>query len=192
MRTNITLIYLLLTVCLVGSCNFSHHQGHKLSRVVLPNGFRGNTEPGKYKIYWDSAAGMTGNGVGAIRSIQSSDNDFATILNFFLARNYLNKRVRYTAYVKSKDVTGWAGLWMRVDPENPGQNGGLAFDNMQERPIKGTNDWTKYSIVLDVPNAASEVYYGVLLSNNGKIWVDSTSIQVVGDSVPVTDMVKRH
>ena len=36
----------------------------------------------------------------------------------------------------------WAGLWMRVDKGKDM----VAFDNMQDRPIKGTTDWQRYYI----------------------------------------------
>jgi hypothetical protein len=102
---------------------------------------------------------------------------------------YLNKRVRMTGYVKSENVTTWAGLWLRVD--EPGSQQPLSFDNMSDRPIKGTTDWTKYEIVLDVPSNASLIAYGALLGGTGQIWFDRITIEVVSDSVPVTGSANR-
>lgn len=43
------------------------------------------------------------------------------------------------------------GLWFRVD----GTTGkSLSFDNMQDRAVKGTTEWARYEIVLDVPEGA--------------------------------------
>ena len=51
------------------------------------------------------------------------------------------KRIRLSGHARSKDVSDWAGLWMRVD----GPKGEpLAFDNMQQRPIKGTGEFADY------------------------------------------------
>jgi hypothetical protein len=47
-------------------------------------------------------------------------------------------------------VTGWAGLWLRVD----GSNGMLVLDNVEDRALHGTTDWTQASIVLDVAEQA--------------------------------------
>jgi hypothetical protein len=51
-----------------------------------------------------------------------------------MMQNYLGKRVRFSAAVKTEDVQSWAGLWMRVDKGSQT----VEFDNMQDRPLKGT------------------------------------------------------
>jgi hypothetical protein len=98
---------------------------------------------------------------------------------------YRGKRVRFSAHVKSSGVLTWAGLWMRVD----GRSGedSLAFDNMQGRPIKGTTDWKQYQVVLDVPAAATAVAFGILLDGGGSVWMSGVSLEVVEESVPVTE-----
>jgi len=191
MKTKLLLGCLVALAIIHSGCNSNHRHNHNFESIPLPDGFTGRTENGKYKIYTDTGAGMSKNNIGSIKSIEPTDKDFATILNSFDAKIYLNKRIQYTAYVKSKNVTGWAGLWMRVDAADPMHNRSLAFDNMQGRAIKGTTDWTKYSVVLDVSREANEVYYGVLLADHGQIWIDSINLKVVGDSVPVTDMNRK-
>jgi hypothetical protein len=57
---------------------------------------------------------------------------------------------------------------------------------MGDRPIKGTTSWTKYDIVLDVPDNASQIAYGALLEGTGQIWFDNIAIEIVDDSVPTT------
>ena len=57
----------------------------------------------------------------------------------------LNNRIlRWLPSVKSQDVVGWAGLWMRVDQGKDA----VAFDNMQDRSIKGTTDWRHDDVIL--------------------------------------------
>jgi len=80
-------------------------------------------------------------------------------------------------------VSDWAGLWLRVDGP---KSEPLAFDNMQERAIKGDTDWTKYEIVLDVPDHAAEIAFGLLLSGKGQVWMDDLKFEVVGKDVPTT------
>ena len=93
-----------------------------------------------------------------------------------------------TANVKSIQVTDWAGLWLRVDQS--GSTEPLSFDNMQDRPIKGTTDWKKYEIVLDVPSNASNIAFGALLSGTGQIWFDNITFTVVGDAEKATNLMK--
>ncbi len=59
-----------------------------------------------------------------------------------------------TGYLKSDSVNGWTGLWLRVDNAD---NQPLSFDNMYDRGITGTTAWTKYEIILDVPDNASNL-----------------------------------
>jgi hypothetical protein len=99
------------------------------------------------------------------------------------ADDFRGQRVRMSGYVRSKDVADWAGLWMRVDGA---KNEALAFDNMEKRPIKGTADWVRCEIVLDVPGSAQNIAFGLLLTGKGRVWMDDLKFEVVGKDVPTT------
>jgi beta-lactamase regulating signal transducer with metallopeptidase domain len=107
---------------------------------------------------------------------------FGTLTQKFSASDYLGKRVRFTAWVKSENVNSWAGLWMRVDKDLLV----LGFDNMQNRAIKGTTDWRQYSVVLDVPNYATAIAFGILLDQSGEVWLNGVKFETVSADVPVT------
>jgi hypothetical protein len=96
---------------------------------------------------------------------------------------WLGQRLRLTGWIQSSAVTGWAGLWMRVDSAT---QSAVAFDNMQCRSISGTTGWAQYEVVLDVPVDADRVAYGILLSDAGEVWLDGVSLDVVDDCVPTT------
>ena len=99
--------------------------------------------------------------------------------------HYRGKRVRFSGYVRSEVSEGWAGLWMRVDGEQ-GQR--LGLDNMQNRPIKRTTDWTKYEIVLEVPVNSIALTFGVVFAGKGEVWADDLRIEVAGPDVPSSDV----
>jgi hypothetical protein len=109
---------------------------------------------------------------------------FGTLMQQFDAAQYAGKRVRLSGWVKSENVNDWAGLWMRVDRGAKS----VAFDNMQNRAIKGTSDWQNYAVVLDVPKDATAISFGILVSKSGTVWVNSVQFETVGTDVPVTDM----
>jgi len=88
--------------------------------------------------------------------------------------------------VKSERVDDWAGLWMRVDKPSAF---GAAFDNMQNRPIKGTTGWQNYAVVLDVPKDATGISFGVLLSKAGAVWLNNVKFEAVGTDVPTTNIM---
>lgn len=108
---------------------------------------------------------------------------FGTLMQMQDATPYLGKRVRLSAWVRNENVVDWAGLWMRVDSER----GSTAFDNMGQRPIKGTLPWTRYEVVLDVAPDSKKLAFGLLLGSPGKTWLNDVRLEVVDASVPVTD-----
>ena len=116
------------------------------------------------------------------------DQGFGTLMQSFGAEHYLGKRVRFSAFVKSENVQGWAGLWMRVDAK-PGST--LSFDNMQDRPVKGTTGWRSYEVVLEVAPEATSVNLGILLSGPGTVWINGIKFEEVGGNFPTTNLKDR-
>src|SRR6185369_15629155 len=92
------------------------------------------------------------------------------------------KRVRYSGYIKTKGITrGWAGLWWRVN----GQQGVLAFDNMDGRGATGTTDWKRYEIELPVAAEVKNINFGAILTGDGSAWFDG--LEVTLDGKPYLD-----
>lgn len=71
---------------------------------------------------------------------------------------------------------------MRVDRDRTP----IAFDNMADRPLRGSLDWTLCEVVLNVDGAATRVSLGVLLSGRGRVWMSDVKLEAVGPDVPVT------
>ena len=107
---------------------------------------------------------------------------FWTVLSSCSAGAFRGHRVRITAEIKVSGVSGWVGLWMRVD----GASHPLAFDNMQDRPITGSRGWQRYSVVLDVAPASKDVYFGMLLAGKGEAWIRQATLSIAGAGVPTT------
>jgi hypothetical protein len=74
---------------------------------------------------------------------------------------------------------------MRIDGE---QGHRLSLDNMLNRPIKGTTDWRKYEIVLNVPLDSIALTFGVVLAGKGEVWADDLRIEVAGPDAPTSDV----
>jgi hypothetical protein len=124
-------------------------------------------------------------GVAAsILSVDATSDDWGTLMQNFFADDYRGKRVRFSAWVRAWRVSGWAGLWTRVDTESLEM---VAYDDMEGRPITGTSEWTRYEVVLDVDEYAYAINIGIVLWGVGQVWIDDCTFEVVDDSVPVTD-----
>ncbi|MFZ5444205.1 MAG: hypothetical protein ACOZQL_29685 [Myxococcota bacterium] len=102
------------------------------------------------------------------------------------AETWRGRRVELRAELRTGSTDGWAGLWMRIDGKD-GQV--LAFDNMQNRPLRGTSSFAWYSVVLDVPANAERISFGVLLHGPGAVYVRELAFAEAPGEVSVTDLV---
>ena len=62
---------------------------------------------------------------------------------------------------------------------------------MQDRPLRGTADWTEAANVLDVAEDAASVHFGVLLGGAGAVELAAPRFEIVGSDVPVTPIAPR-
>lgn len=137
-----------------------------------------------YQIVLDSSEALAGRfslrtqWIGGART--TAQQSFGIAMQQFPLSRVLGRRLHLTGFIRTRDVTGFAGLWMRVD----GPNGTLAFENMQTRGPRGTTPWTRYDVELPVDSSATNVVVGVLLPGEGTAWFDSLSIDVVGPAMP--------
>ncbi len=155
-----------------------------------PNGwFPAGSKPSEYVMSTDNSIFQNGQSCAHIKSKSPEENEFGTLMQTISAENYLGKRLQLSGYIKSEDIKGWSGMWMRIDGENNQQ---LGFDNMKDRAIKGTMEWKRYKIVLDIPSNSKSINYGVLLGGEGKVWFDNFELKEVDKSIEVTNLMKEN
>jgi hypothetical protein len=147
--------------------------------------FNAGNKPTSYLMGIQEGAGQEGRNAATLKSTEEHINGFGTFMQDCLPEKYLGKKIKMSGYMKSQDVTDWAGFWLRVDKES--SNVPLSFDNMEDRAVKGTTAWKKYEITLDVPANASNIAYGALLSGTGQIWFENITFEIVGDADKVKD-----
>jgi hypothetical protein len=152
-------------------------------QAAVPTGWMlAGSKPASYEVGIDAQAAYGGHPSAYLKSKVPDTGGFGTLMQSLRAANYVGKRIRFSAFVKSDGVQSWSGLWMRVDK---GQDM-VAFDNMVDRPIKGTTGWQKYEVVLDVPQDATGIALGVLLDGPGEVCLNGGKFEVVGADVPAT------
>lgn len=110
--------------------------------------------------------------------IESEGTEGFRAITYTLPNNYAGKKITLSGYIKTENVTdGFAGLWMRIDPD-------VSFNNMQNIGLKGTNDWKKYEVTLNMsPENTQQIVIGALLSGKGKIWVDDLKVSIDGKDI---------
>lgn len=129
-----------------------------------------------YAVYLDSTITRSGKYSAVIESMEKH-LDFKA-WGTAIPGNYDGKEITLSGYIKTEDVEdGYAGLWMRIDPQ-------IAFDNMYTRGIKGTTDWTKYEITLQMdPANTTKIVIGGILVGHGKMWLDDLTITIDGKDI---------
>ncbi len=146
----------------------------------VPDGWKKKgSHPDSYEMGIDKGTGQDGKNSATIKSKEEDIQGFGTLMQSSSPEKYLGKKIKMTGYLKSENVKGWTGLWLRVDNAD---NQPLTFDNMHDRELTGTTGWTKYEIILDVPANASNLVYGALLAGTGQIWFDNIAFEEAGSS----------
>jgi RNA polymerase sigma factor (sigma-70 family) len=94
------------------------------------------------------------------------------------------RHVRLSAWIKTADVQNWVGMQFVV----LGPGGRIfARDDMGDRPISGSTDWTQYQSVEDVPQDANGIVIAVILYGAGEVWADDFQIDIAGPDAPTND-----
>jgi erythromycin esterase len=154
-----------------------------LSPAGFPMGWMGGGKG--YHLDVDTTDAHGGKACGRIQFVEGDGKGFATFTQRVAPNAYRGKRVQYTGWLKTQDVDGQAAMWMRVD--GPVRTEPLAFDNMDDRPIKGTTAWKQYTITLDVPEEAIGIYFGFLLAGKGTLRGDDFKLEAIG---PATSVIR--
>ena len=136
-----------------------------------------------YNMSFEKNPQLVDQNIFTMKSVKNKIYGFGSLMKTVPSDLYKGKTVKMSGYVKSEKAKSGAALWMRVDYYSAQV---LAFDNMNDRRIKGTTDWQKYEIVLFVPVDATSISYGVLLNETGQVWFKDITIEIVDDSLAET------
>ncbi|WP_123808112.1 helix-turn-helix domain-containing protein [Abyssicoccus albus] len=148
--------------------------------------FLSGSNPFNYEMGIDHEIVHQGKASGYLKSKAVLDStEFATMMQTFKANQFVDKRIRLSCFICTENVDTYAGIWMRVDDT---MEDVLQFDNMSNRPIKGTTKWNHYSIILDVPPQSAVISFGIILSGQGTIWADQFIFEEVNKSIPTTNL----
>ena len=119
-----------------------------------------------------------------LKSSVDQPGGFGTLMQTFSAADRRGQRLRLSGTIKPSGVENWAGLWMRIDGADKKT---LGFDNMQDRPISGSTEWTRYNVVLDVPEQSEAIAFGVLFwVGAGEVHMDDLRFEEVGKDTALT------
>lgn len=180
MKTYLSLSFLLICFQVSGQQDFNFD--FEKTRNGNPLNWENFGSEG-YTLSLDTLNAQSGKTAAVIEYSGNAPNFKAWAYN--IPAIYTGKRIKLTGYVKTENVTdGWAGLWMRIDPQ-------VEFDNMQNRGITGSTDWKQYEIAFDLhPDKAQQIVVGGLLVGKGKMWLDHLDVTI--DGLPLKDVKRKE
>lgn len=144
--------------------------------ATAPKGWQmAGSAPQDYEVGTQSTVDGPPQAVAYLRSNTEKAHGFGTLMQSFSADRYAGHRVRLSAEVKSDRLSQWAGLWMRADKEAKP----VAFDNMHDRAIRGSQSWQHYDVVLDIPPDATSLHFGILLVGSGEVDVSGLKFEIL-------------
>ena len=123
------------TICFAQSDYNLNFEAVDMSTHLPKNWKFGN--PNDYIIKLDSTIVKEGEYSLSISSQSNSKSGSYVVCTYGIPAKFAGDVIELKGYLKTSDVAmdGFAGLWMRID----GESGYLAFDNMKNRNINGTN-----------------------------------------------------
>lgn len=106
----------------------------------------------------------------------------------FLATSYRGQRLQMITYVKAEDVKRanfhLAVIGPTIEPNNVRITQHMTSTHLH--PVEGTSDWTRYELVIDVPDNANSIQVSFSMEGHGKIWLDSIHFAAVDKTIPLT------
>lgn len=104
------------------------------------------------------------------QNLRAEQDEFGSLMQRCPAPHLAGKLIRFEGEVRTRNVKQWAGLWLRADGD---KEFNLFFDNMSDRPIRGSTPWKKYVIEAILPARTLWLNYGIVLVGRGTMWADN-------------------
>jgi hypothetical protein len=119
-------------------------------------------------------------GKHSLRIKRTGTEPYCLVSQTIKADRFRGKRVRLTAFVRLDNVEsfgrGASGVYLLLKSDGGGSR---SFDDMRDRPLRGTKPWTEVNVEIDVPSAAAIIELGAGLTGSGTLWVDAFKLEVV-------------
>jgi hypothetical protein len=173
------LYFLFILLLCIGSLSCKKEDSNVL---IEPRGwFLSGNRIQNYQIGIDDLDAQHGQKSGYIASVVDTSTGFGTLMQLCNGNNFRGERIRMRGYIQSYGLeTTLTMMWVRVDDFD--KRVIADFDDMDNRPITGTQFWRSCEIVFDVPESNCVINYGVVLIGTGKVWMDNVTFDTVSRS----------
>jgi hypothetical protein len=148
--------------------------------------WRTDYHPEEYKLLLDSSEPHTGSYAAGFRSSIEQPRGSTVLIREIEPELVKGHRVRFTVWVKSKDLTGlptFQAVWR-------GENMfGAEVKRLWE--VGGTSDWKQFALEADVPDEVVNLRVDVGYSGTGTLLVDDLAIERLNKLPKTNDLVDK-
>ena len=143
-------------------------------------GWRKSMHAGENVFEFDVVEDVAAKGQRSFRLRREGEQIYGALDQTIPAEPLLAKAVEVTLQVRSKDL-GPKGFYPFLNLTL--RSGGLAGEQVRGETITGTLDkWKTIKMKIDVPYGVQGLQLGLLLDDEGTVWVDDVTVRVVGEA----------
>lgn len=115
-------------------------------------------------------------GARSLRIDNVGPEPYGAVAQSIEAAPHIGKVARLTAWVRTRDVSEVGAVLTVLTLTN-----GVPLQNnfMTDKPVKGTTQWTRYTIALPVTKGAERIEVGAMLQGKGSLWLDDVEVEFV-------------
>jgi hypothetical protein len=152
-----------------------------LHAQILPKAWtKSGTWAGSYNIEIKANEGINESKAIILESVGKDIYGSGAVIQTINARNYLGKRVKLSAFIRTENVKDFACLIL--SPQNKMDDfWNNSFNNSEDKKtyLQGNHDYKKIDSYLNISDNAGNLVIGAMIKGEGKIWIDNISLEII-------------
>jgi hypothetical protein len=148
---------------------------------VLPKAWiKSGTWAGSYNMEIKAKEGINESKAIILESVGKDIYGSGAVIQTINARNYLGKRVKLSAFIRTENVKDFACLIL--SPQNKMDDfWNNSSNNSEDKKtyLQGNHAYKKIDSYLNVSDNAGNLVIGAMIKGEGKIWIDNINIEII-------------
>jgi hypothetical protein len=151
------------------------------SAQILPKAWtKSGTWAGSYTMEIKANEGINESKAIVLESVGKDIYGSGAVIQTINARNYLGKRVKLSAFIRTENVKDFACLIL--SPQNKIDDfWNNSFNNSDDKKtfLQGNHAFKKIESYLNVNDNAGNLVIGAMIKGEGKIWIDNINLEII-------------
>jgi hypothetical protein len=152
-----------------------------VSAQILPKAWtKSGTWAGSYTMEIKANEGLNESKAIVLESVGKDIYGSGAVIQTINARNYLGKRVKLSAFIRTENVKDFACLIL--SPQNKMDDfWNNSFNNSEDKKtfLQGNHAFKKIESYLNVSDNAGNLVIGAMIKGEGKIWIDNINLEII-------------